>query len=98
MSFADLITEDRRLVILRLLKDASGYALNTIVLKAAVQSLGHKCSTDQVRSDAAWLEEQGLVGVERLEGVWVLTARRRGLDVAVGEAVVPGVKRPEPGE
>lgn len=98
MNFAERMTEDRRLVILRLLKDAPGYSVNTIVLKPAVQGIGHKCSTDLIRSDVAWLEEQGLVSVERLEGVWVVTARRRGVDVANGDAVVPGVKKPEAGE
>ena len=98
MSFAELMTEDRRLVLLRLLGEAPGGKANSYVLASGLRSMGHDCSQDQVETDAAWLAEQGLVKVEELESVRIVQLRSRGADVAAGRARVPGVKRPVPGE
>lgn len=50
-----------------------------------------------MRNHLNWLEEQGLVQIERLsDGFMVAKITQRGLDVANGEAVVDGVKRPRP--
>lgn len=97
MSFAELLTEDRRLSLLRLLAEAPGASANTYVLATGLRAMGHSCSGDQVESDAAWLAEQGLVTVERLGAVRVVGLTPRGDDVAYGRAMVPGVKRPVPG-
>ncbi|WP_041725535.1 VpaChn25_0724 family phage protein [Megalodesulfovibrio gigas] len=96
MSFAKTLTEDRRLVILRFLSEAQGWHLNTAVLHTALDNYAHSVSRDQVETDAAWLAEQGLVTVEAVGPVRVATLTDRGLDVAEGRAVVPGVKRPGP--
>lgn len=98
MSFSDLLAADRRLVMLRLLADAPGGKANTYVLAAGLRAMGHDCSQDQAETDAAWLEEQSLVAVERLDNVRIVQLRSRGSDVAAGRARVPGVKRPVPGE
>jgi len=50
-----------------------------------------------LRADLAWLAEQGLVTIEEVATVMIATVTRRGGDVAFGRAVVPGVRRPEPG-
>ena len=50
-----------------------------------------------MNADVAWLEEQGLVSREDLGGIIVVKITQRGLDVAEGRAIVPGVKRPGPG-
>ncbi|MGE4191803.1 MAG: ArsR family transcriptional regulator [Pseudodesulfovibrio sp.] len=97
MSFVDLLTEDRRLVLLRLLDQAPAAQANTYVLATGLRSMGHDCSQDQVETDAAWLAEQGLVAVKELESVRVVQLTARGADVAAGRARVPGVKRPVPG-
>lgn len=96
MNFATLIAQDRRLVILRFLAEDPGYRLNTSILQSAVCSVGHSCSRDQIASDCAWLAEQGLLTREDCGPVTVCTLTERGLDVAQGRAVVPGVKRPSP--
>ena len=96
MSLKDLLASDRRLVILRFLHEDAGYALNTSVLQAALDSIGHAVSRDCVETDCAWLEEQGLVTLERIESVTVVRLTPRGDDVATGRAYVPGVKRPRP--
>lgn len=97
-TYQDLMTEDRRLVMLRLLAEAEGYTVNEYVLTAALPGLGHAASADRIRTDLGWLEEQGLVGIEAPAGVRLARLTPRGADVAAGRARVEGVKRPMPGE
>lgn len=92
----NIFTADQRLVILRSLADA-GYDANESILDDCLALYGHKISRDLVRNHLNWLEEQGLVQIERLaNGFMVATITQRGLDVANGEVVVDGVKRPRP--
>jgi len=90
--------EDRRLVFLRLLAASPDYASPHYALRDALAQLGHSVSLDKIKTDAAWLDEQGLLFITRpapdLE-VYKLTPR--GKDTAEGRAIVPGVKQPEPG-
>lgn len=86
-----------RLAILRLLAEAPGYALNSSILVDALDALGLAASRDQVRSEIAWLAEQGLASSDELPGgLLVATLTERGGDVASGRASVPGVQRPTP--
>ena len=95
MNFAELLAADQRLVILRLLAEQISYKANSSVLTMRMDQLGHAVSRDQVRTHLAWLGEQALVAVdEPVPGVVVATLTERGMDVASGRAVVPGVKRP----
>ncbi len=98
MSFSDVVQEDRRLVILRLLDQAAGATANDSILYSALPEIGHRCSRDQVRTELRWLEEQRLVTVEAMAGgaVLVATLTERGADVQAGRATQPGVKRPSP--
>lgn len=96
MSFAEQITEDIRLVILRALEEDAGYDLNESVLQSVLQELGHTVSRDRVRVELAWLKEQGLIQLKDVVGVQVAKLTARGADVATGRATVPGVKRPRP--
>jgi DNA-binding transcriptional ArsR family regulator len=98
MSIASLLAEHQRLSILRFLADSVEYTRNVPVLQDGLEALGLSASRDQVESMAAWLEEQGLVTVEKIVEVKVVKLTRRGADVAAGRAVVPGIKRPSPGE
>lgn len=95
-SYLQLLTEDRRLAILRILTQAPAYAANESVLHSALQSFGHAVSRDTVRTDIEWLGEQALVTVEIVVGIRIATLAMRGLDVAEGRAQAPGVKRPSP--
>ncbi len=96
-TFADLIASDIRLVMLRCLNEDSGYALNESMLQSMLEALGHNVSRDKVRTELAWLAEQGLITVATVVSIQVATLTMRGADVAVGRATVPGVKRPRPG-
>ena len=93
-NFSAHLTEDRRLVLLRLLAELPVYRANSSVLNVALERFGHATTRDQVRTELRWLEEQGLVSIEDMGPVLVATATERGLDVARGRAVVPGVARP----
>jgi Fe2+ or Zn2+ uptake regulation protein len=86
-----------RLAILRLLAESPGYALNSSILVDALGALGLAASRDQVRSEIAWLAEQGLATADELAGgLIVATLTERGADIASGRATVPGVQRPTP--
>ncbi len=93
-NFAAFLAEDRRLVILRVLADMPAYRTNSFLLTTLLGKFGHEPSSDQVKGDLAWLQEQQLVAVEVVESVHIATLTTRGADVAAGRAVVPGVKRP----
>lgn len=91
-----ILTEDQRLVILRTLQE-TGFDANESILSSGLEMYGHRISRDLVRNHLNWLEEQGLVRIERLaNGYMVATITARGADVAEGRVVVDGVKRPRP--
>ena len=96
-TFAELQAENRRCATLRFLAEDADYAMNTSLLQSALEAVGHGVSRDCVNADAAWLEEQGLVSCEYVSGIVVVKISQRGIDVAEGRAIVPGVKRPGPG-
>lgn len=96
-TFAEAETEDRRLVLLRGLANATQYRANAILLRRYADAVGHVVSAERIETDLAWLAEQGLLRVERLEGVSVAILNERGLDVSTGRAEQPGVARPRPG-
>ena len=97
MSFSDFVAEDRRLSILKLLEVSDGYSANEFLLGRGLESLAHNVSADLLRNECGWLEEQGLVKVEIVQGVTIVTLTERGGDVAAGKARVQGVKKPKPG-
>ena len=87
----DILTQDRRLVILRSLMDCNNEA-NESILQDCLDAWGHNVSRDAVRTLIHWLAEQQLVTVEDLRGFFVVTLTGRGQDVAEGRVNVPGVK------
>ena len=97
MNYAEIVQADRRLVILKVLQDSAAYACNEHLLGSLLGSFGHVITADRLRTDLAWLAEQGLISVRDVGGVEIATIVQRGLDVAQGIASVPGVKRPAPG-
>lgn len=96
MSLETLRTEYARLVILRLLMQVPGFALDERLLGKQVNAFGCGLSRDALRTQLAWLAEQGLVTVNLLSGIaQIAKLTVRGKDVAEGLAQVPGVARPE---
>ncbi|PLY02758.1 MAG: hypothetical protein C0622_05260 [Desulfuromonas sp.] len=96
MSISTLLTEDRRLVILRALAEDAGYSHNESVLQSILAAFGHSVSRDVVKTQINWLAEQGLVTVDTVGNYLIAKLTTRGADVAAGHATVPGVKRPGP--
>ncbi|WP_368927263.1 VpaChn25_0724 family phage protein [Citrobacter freundii] len=91
----DLLDQDQRLVLLRSLLDC-GDSANESILQTCLQTYGHKVSRDTVRTQLAWLREQGLVTLSDVSGCYVAEITGRGDEVASGLATVPGVKKPRP--
>lgn len=102
MTLARILAEDRRLVILRLLHEDGDFSVNESILAKALAAYGHAIGRDALRTEIAWLAEQGLVTVEDLprpgrDPLAVVTLTERGADVAQGRVRTPGVARPTPG-
>jgi len=98
MNLLDFKREDRRLLILRALAAENDYSISDTVIRLLLAEYGHRESSDTIRTDLAWLVEQGLITTEAVGTAVVATATRRGVEAADGSAVVPGVRRPQPGE
>jgi len=96
MDIKALQVENRRLMILQLLAAGSDYSANDTLLQELLALQGNGVSLDVVRTDLAWLAEQDLIMLRELPGCKVATLRSRGIDVANGLAVVPGIARPRP--
>lgn len=96
MSAAKRIAEaDRRRAILAALSIAPAYTLPARALRGQIEAVGYAVGFDVLRADVAWLGEVGLVDPLELDHARLTD---RGLDVVLGRAQVPGVRRPEPGE
>ncbi|HFL2847384.1 TPA: ArsR family transcriptional regulator [Pseudomonas aeruginosa] len=95
-NFADYLRQDQRLVMLRILSELPQYRANSSVITSLLGEFGHHPSRDQVKGELTWLGEQGLVKVEDIGSVLVVTLTERGADVAAGRASVPGIKKPGP--
>ncbi len=96
-SFSDLVESARRLAILRALAAAGEYTLPESLARQALGHDGLTASGDQMAASSAWLDEQRLLIRQQVGATALLTLTGRGLDVARGAAVVPGVDRPLPG-
>lgn len=96
MRYADFVREDMRLVVLRILLELPGYSSNSSLLATLLGQYGHQLSRDQVKTELAWLGEQGLISIDALETVLMVKLTERGADVAEGRTHVPGVKKPRP--
>ncbi len=95
-TYAEIVEQDRRLTLLLLLAESPDYRANHFLLQSALDGFGHSVSMDRLKTDLAWLQEQGLVTIAETASVQVPQLTDRGLDVAQGRVVHPGVKRPRP--
>lgn len=97
MSFAETIQKHLRITLLRLLAEDPNYTINDSMLTDMTEEWGFTPSRDKVRTELAWLKDQGLVTLDDDPGITIATLTERGADVAKGRVVVPGIKRPSPG-
>lgn len=96
MAESDIQTQTRRLTILQLLQKDPDYSINDAMLQELLRYRGLGISLAVVRADLAWLEQLGLLLTRDLPGCTVAVLRSEGIDVALGESVVPGIARPRP--
>lgn len=92
----NVFVQDRRLVILRVLSESAGYTASDSNLDDLLDSWGHTVSRDVVIGEMYWLAEQQLITLREMGSTQIATITQRGLDVASGQAIHPGVKRPRP--
>lgn len=97
-NYSKHMSEDRRLCILRLLNDTTGTA-NESVLHTGLEALGHVGHPrKQIRKDLRFLVNHGLLTDEWVGPVIVAIITRRGVEVAQGNIVVEGIKKPSLGD
>jgi DNA-binding transcriptional ArsR family regulator len=96
MSLAQRLAENLRCSLLRALNEAPGYRANDSLLHDIAMEFALMVSRDQVRTELSWLRDQGLVTLEELASVYIVQITGAGIDVATGNRIVPGVKRPQP--
>ena len=94
----NILAEQQRILILQLLNEDSDCCLNEQMLQKGLGMFGHNVSLDKVRTEVAWLEEQGCVTTEDVNhSVTLVTLTDRGLDVVNQRAVIPGIDKPVKG-
>lgn len=96
MSYSDYVTQDRRLVILRILRGLESRRANHYVLRTALGEHGYKELPETIYNDLRWLAGQSLVGIEDLSGgIRLATVTALGEQVADGLVRVAGVATPQ---
>ncbi|MBD5416970.1 MAG: ArsR family transcriptional regulator [Desulfovibrio sp.] len=96
--FQERLAQDRRLVILRFLAEEADGRMSASVMQDALELMAHRVPRVQVMEDASYLEERGLLRVEYVGTVPIFRVTSRGVEVARGLVVVPGIKRPRLGD
>ncbi len=94
MSYADHFAAHVRIAILQILREADGFCAISSILAPALLDRDLPVSRDKVKTEIAWLAEQGLVTFVEHGGHYVATATERGRDIAAGLGKCPGVARP----
>ena len=94
----EVFNKDIRFFILLFLSDQADYTLNDEMLQSGLTAIGHSLSTDKVRTEILWLNEQGLVTYDTVGNYFAVTATRKGVECYRGLVRVAGVRRPGPGE
>lgn len=94
--YQDMLAEQRRHRVLRILDDSSDYRSNEVLLKGMLNDMGIPTSHDRLRTDLAWLSDQGLVELHHVEDLIIAEITSAGADVAQGHTTVPGVQRRQP--
>jgi len=94
MEYSEHFAGHARIAILQLLAGQQELRLNTRLLMEAFDVMDLPVTRDGLRTQLAWLAEQGLVTVASLDSMTIARLTDRGLDVAQGRARVPGVAKP----
>lgn len=97
-TFAELMREDRRLVILRVLNEATGKQANSSVLHSWLTHLSIIVERHDLIDDLRFLQTHGLVELTQLGDInpdlYAVRLRGRGEDLLQDHVTVDGVSRP----
>lgn len=95
-TYADFVTEDRRLVILKILRESSGRTANCRMLQKGLRAMGHNVTLDQVVSDINWLAERDVIRQETapMGDVILASLTEAGLDHLACRQLVEGIAEP----
>lgn len=96
-NFADYLTQDARLVILKELAFQSDGRLNEVLLEKVLDTFGHRRSREWIRTQLSKLAELGAISLAEVGTVQIATITRTGLDHVERRSFVDGVARPSPG-
>lgn len=95
--YAEFQRRHWRLAILRHLEGCAGYTANPSILRDVLTGLGFPISHAQMRTECAWLVEQGLIRPAAFDRPYTpIEATEAGVDVARGLSRHPDIARPEP--
>lgn len=97
MSFDRFLDEDRRLIILRTLKEQLDATLNEVLLQRALSTFGHNVSRDVVKSQLRWLSDVGAVKVMETSGYLIASLTERGADHVARRSRIDGIAPPSLG-
>lgn len=98
MNMQQIQAQDHRRSVLWFLLYDSDYQLSESMLLQCFDMYGKAVSTDQLRTQAQWLCEQGLTTASNQGGIDTLTLTDLGLEVAKGTVRATGVRDLRPSE
>jgi Fe2+ or Zn2+ uptake regulation protein len=93
-AYADAKAADRRLAMLQALMEDPACRMNDRELQSVLQMFAHDVSAGSVRKDLAWLAAHGLVSIEQVVTLQVVTLTELGRSTARGHNKVDGVAQP----
>lgn len=96
MALKTIQREDRRHQMLYLLSKEPDYSMNDSLMQKALEMIGHGVGPDLILADLAWLEDQDYISLSKVGSFTVAKINRRGISVAKGHSIVPGVSRTLP--
>lgn len=89
MNLTKVLSEDRRLAILRTLAEVPGFNLNEDIVRQVLDRLGSPgAAKDLIRADLNFLEEHSLIRIEKMpkvnDALWIAHLLGAGKEVANG--------------
>jgi GAF domain-containing protein len=97
MNYADDVVRDARLRLLQLLACKAAFTSNEVALMAELASrCGHALGRDRLRTELSWLEDQGMLVLQKPGGIMLATLSNAGLEVSQGVGRNPGIAIPMP--
>lgn len=96
LDYADTLRRARRRVILEILADTPDGQSGELFIEPVLNSRRIRSDRDQVRTELAWLRDQGLVDIEDVAGDMYATILAGGRAIAEAKRVHPDIeKRPD---